>query len=129
MAKQFPQIGPREDFPVRRLIEKIILGNMVFTGGFFLLGSTVELLGDFFGGYFDSPRELLESVYQNFTGFVSTLRYRPEFTALMLVFGTFCGVVWYWIARHLETRRLKKRFGILTKSCTSPTPDVKSPHS
>jgi len=128
MPKKLPQMGPREDFPVRRLIEKIVLGNMVFVGGLFLLGTAVDLLGEFFRD-FHGFQELLESIYMHFSGFLSTLRYQPEVTALLLVFGTFCGLVWYWIARHLETRRLKKRFGILTKSCTLPKPDVKSPHS
>jgi len=121
--EQKPDFSNAPRFPVRRLLVILIQGNMMFLGGVYCLAISGEVL-DYFkynSSYADISEVPLEVLGTVVSGTFEYLGFGDEgidflVGSLLVCFGSFASIVWYVIARQIETRHAKKRWLIYVKS-------------
>jgi hypothetical protein len=106
------------------MLRMIVLGNLMTTGGIYLLGVTAFVLRRI-SFYITSEKSLpsiefvaksIRIVGDELIGLI--LKY-PGLLFVLFALSGLASMIWYVIARRIETREMKKRWLIIQKSSVS----------
>ena len=116
-GKDKPDFSDKPRFPVKRLVWNVVRGNMIFSGGLYCIAILGEILDEiamhiFYGG----PWKISESIVKLNSEMIIGAVTDGLAMNLLLSSGSIIGLVWYIVARQIETRHAKKRWLVYVKS-------------
>lgn len=110
----------RTDFPIGRLFGKILMGNAICIGVVNLLFVAASMYDELFHwGYYGRENAFLEMCNEGVSAnqaFIERILFDHLYLGCAVLMGTLLSMIWYVVARRIETRSLKKRWLVIQKS-------------